>query len=108
MSDLPDPSRQLGRTCTILPPYLLDRLRQAPELPAASAATRTLEVDGRVRAHREVRAARRGGDHPGPPSPGGFLPEPLLRKAQPSTRTAPAVVAPAPLRSIHDLSLIHI
>jgi Zn-dependent metalloprotease len=102
MSDLPDPSRQPGRTCTILPPYLLDRLRQAPELPAASAATRTLEVDGRVRAHRELRAARRGGERPGPPSPGGFVPEPLLQKAQPPTGTAPAVVAPAPLRSIHD------
>jgi Zn-dependent metalloprotease len=95
-----DPNHR--RTCTILPPYLLQRLRQVGEPRAADAATRTLDVDGRVRAHREVRAARRGGDGSAPPSPGGFVPQPLLQKVQPRPGTPPAAVAPAPVRTIHD------
>jgi Zn-dependent metalloprotease len=89
-------------SCTILPPYLLERLRRQGDPRAAAAAEHTLALDGRVRSHRELRAARRGGDGAGAPPQGGFVPLALQEKVQ--QRPAPPGTGPAPVphRAIHD------
>jgi Zn-dependent metalloprotease len=92
--------RRRPRRCTILPPYLLERVRQQGDPRAAAAAERTLQLDRRVRGHREVRAVRRGGDGSGPW--GGFVPLTLQQKVQPRVGTPEAAVTPAPRRAIHD------
>ena len=90
--------------CTIVPPYLLERIRQEGGPRAAAAAGQTLALDLRARAHREVRAARRGGGGDGTPTPGGFVPLGLQEKVQrrpvPGAAEVPATAAPD--RAVHD------
>ena len=88
-------------SCTILPPYLLERVRrQGPR--AAAAAEHTLALDGRVRSRRELPAARRGGDGAGTPTPAASCPWPCRRRCS-SARPRPAAgPARRPHRAIHD------
>ena len=90
--------------CTIVPPYLLERIRQEGGPRAAAVAGQTLVLDLRARAHREVRAARRGGGGDGTPTPGGFVPLALQEKVQrrPVPGAAEAPAAAAPDRAVHD------
>ena len=91
-------------SCTILPPYLLERVRRQGDPRAAAAAEHTLALDGRVRARRELRAARRGGDGAGAPHPGRLrAPGPAGEgAAAPGSTPRSAGPAPAPHRAIHD------
>jgi Zn-dependent metalloprotease len=78
--------------CSILPPYLLERLAQgaadvAPD--AAQAAAQTLAHERTLRQRRELRATRwAGGRPPVPEAPPAVVPE--------------APPGPAPDRSVHD------
>jgi Zn-dependent metalloprotease len=97
MTTTPRPHR-----CTILPPYLLERVRRQGDPRAAAAAEHTLALDGRVRSRREQRAARPGGGGAGPPSPGGFVPLALQEKVQQRPAPPGAGPPPAPHRAVHD------
>ena len=89
MSNLPrSRAASTAAPARILPPYLLDRLRQAPE-PSGRVGRRAHARGRRPGAgHREVRAARRGGDRSGPPPPAASSPQPLLQKAHAHDRHA--------------------
>ena len=90
------------RSCTILPPYLLERLRRQGDPRAAAAAARTLALDGRVRSRRELRAAGAAATAPARPPRRLRAPGPAGEGAAAPGPHAAAGSAPAPHRAIHD------
>ena len=95
--------------CSILPPYLVERLTRHDDPAVAEAAQRTLRLDREVRGRRETRAARVGSGRRAPSQPPtgaeqGIIP-PYLRHA-PAPTAPPEGVAPAtghePQRQVDD------
>ena len=97
-------------SCTILPPFLLERLAAHDDPAVARAAQRTLSVDRAMRGRRETRAARvdRGDGTTGPQAPDqtrGIIPPELRHRRRPQPRPGapvPPPGAPAPHRQVDD------